>query len=157
MNTDLLHQPLQLQLIPIQNRKFRKEKLRSNPNRSLNSNRIRKRRHRSSSNNSNRETPNLVYFNTRTFGASDNRTATENLIIDINPSELDCDAVGTPQVVTVIVTDEAGLMDTCTSLVTVLDTIAPVRVSCPLPFSVVAEASAGGAVVGDEVLPVLPH
>ncbi|MCB0636725.1 MAG: HYR domain-containing protein, partial [Lewinella sp.] len=57
---------------------------------------------------------------------------------------LDCSAVGQPQIVTITVTDEAGLMSVCQSTVTVLDTIPP-TIICPPDQVFIGDLEVGGA------------
>ncbi|MEL7163558.1 MAG: hypothetical protein AAFN92_22565, partial [Bacteroidota bacterium] len=64
-------------------------------------------------------------------GSFDDNTTSEDLVFSFTSwsRDLDCDDVGEPaQAVGLLVTDEGGLSDECTSYVTVLDTIAPVVV-----------------------------
>ncbi len=42
----------------------------------------------------------------------------------LTPDTFDCDSIG-PRIVTLIATDDSGFMDTCTAIVTVLDTLPP--------------------------------
>jgi len=59
-------------------------------------------------------------------GSNDNCTAEEDLIIDIDIVEFDCDDVEEGVQVNIVVTDEAGNYDNCTALITVVDSTPPV-------------------------------
>ncbi len=57
--------------------------------------------------------------------ASDNCTPRDKLKLEVSPALMTCAEVGTPQVATLTVTDEAGNSASCTAIVTVLDNIPP--------------------------------
>jgi hypothetical protein len=59
-------------------------------------------------------------------GTTDDHTSFENLIITASPSVFSCENIGQMVEVTVFVTDQVGETSSCTSLVTVLDILAPV-------------------------------
>ncbi len=59
-------------------------------------------------------------------GSTDNCTATENLDLFVFPSSFGCDAVGTTQTVTLMVTDQYLNTSICTANVTVVDNGAPI-------------------------------
>ena len=59
---------------------------------------------------------------------SDDNTATENIIVTAFPRGFECIHVGTDVRVTVTATDNSGNSSSCVTMVTVLDTIAPVAI-----------------------------
>ncbi|NOR73529.1 MAG: hypothetical protein GQ525_00055, partial [Draconibacterium sp.] len=59
-------------------------------------------------------------------GSNDNCTAEEDLIIDVEIVEFDCDDVEEGVQVTIVVTDEAGNSENCTAIITVVDSTPPV-------------------------------
>ena len=62
--------------------------------------------------------------------------------LSVSPDTFDCNHVGTPQTVTLTVTDEEGITDTCTATVTVEDNVDPTWTNAPSNMTVECDGTA---------------
>lgn len=76
-------------------------------------------------------------------GATDNCTSPENLVIEVDFVEFNCEDVESGVLVNVLVTDEAGNSDSCLANILVLDTIPPEALCRPVTIYLDTNGQAG--------------